>query len=584
LIVITKLTNEGEDKMRRTVGLVITILVVLSFLIACSQPAPTAAPSKPSAPALATAPSAASTAALPQSAVTTAPAATKPAAAAPTTVPAAKIKRGGQARLAVQNDWVSQDPAVTTVDSPSFGMIYEALVFWRPDAKGAWGPTPGMATEWDLKGKTATFKLRKGIKFHDGSDWNATVAKWNLDRLLQPKSVSPDFKEAAESIDIIDEYTIRINLKIPYAPLLSVLSDTQQNYWIASKAHVDKNGAEAHHLNPVGSGPFQFVEWKTGDRVVTKRWDNYWMPGADGKQLPYLDGVLFRWITDDSVRLLEVKSGNIDFTELIQGKDIPGVKSSPDLVYLDGPYNGNMYRVMVGAELDPFAKNYKLRQAGWYAVDREAIANTLGMGAGKASRYMGLPGQIGYDESVPYYWYDKAKAIQLVKDAGFPNGVDITYSVMSREVDRRMGEMFKQMWDEVGIRTTLDVMDRATWMSQFTQSLANQKLQAGSYRNPSVPDPVLTVSGQWWSKATGNPAHQNDSEMDKCLEEAKSNYDDKQRHEIWKRCQTMDFERIAYYATPWYQPWNWVHRKELKGVGANYSTRIWQLREAWLDK
>ncbi len=558
--------------------IVFVVIVALALTVACSPAAPTAAPTTAAKPPAAASPAGpAPTTPAPQPAVAPTPAA-KP------TTPAANIKRGGTIRVAVQNDWVSQDPAVTTVDSPSFGMIFEALVFWRPDDKGTWGPTPGMATEWDLQGKTATFKLRRGIKFHDGSDWNATVAKWNLDRLLQPKSVSPDFKEAAQSIDIVDDYTVRINLKMPYAPLLEVLSDDQQNYWMASKAHVDKNGPEAHHQKPVGSGPFQFAEWKTGDSVATKRWDQYWMQGVDGKPLPYTDGILFRWITDDSVRLLELKSGNIEFTELIQGKDIPGVKASPDLVFLDGPYNGNMYRVLMGADQDPFGKNYKLRQAGWYAVDREAIANTLGLGAGKANRYMILPGQIGYDESVPYYWFDKNKATQLVKDAGFPNGLDVAYSVMSREVDRRQGEMIKQMWDAVGIRTTLEVFDRATWMSKFTQSQANQKLQAGSWRNPSLSDPVLTVQGNWWSKATGNPAHINDADLDKCLDDAKSNYDNKQRHDIMKRCQTMDFERIAYTATPWYQPWNWVHRKELKGVGANYSTRIWGLREAWLDK
>ncbi|MCL4369605.1 MAG: ABC transporter substrate-binding protein [Chloroflexi bacterium] len=553
----------------------LTIIAVLALLVACASSAPTATPAG-SAPA-ATKPAAATAAPKAEPAATSKP-------AAPTAAPAANIKRGGTLRVGVQNDWVGQDPAATTVDSPSFGMMYEAMVFWRPDAKGIWGPTPGLATEWDLQGKTATFKLRKGVKFHDGSDWNAESAKWNLDRLLQPKSVSPDFKEAAQSVDIVDDYTIRINLKIPYAPLLEVLSDDQQNYWMASKAYAEKNGPDALKQHAVGTGPFQFVEWKTGDSVTTKRWDNYWMQGADGKSLPYLDGILFRWISDDSVRLLEIKSGNIEFTELIQGKDIPGVKADPNLIFLDGPYNGNMYRVMLSAESDPFASNYKLRQAAWYAVDREAIANTLGLGAGKASKYMILPGQIGYDESIPYYWYDKAKAAQLVKDAGYPNGVDLTYSVMSREVDRRQGEMIKQMWDAVGIRTTIDVLDRATWMSQFTQSAGNAKLQAGSWRNPSLTDPVLTVQGNWWSKATGNPAHEKDAEIDKCLEEAKTTYDNKQRQDIMKRCQTMDFERVAYYATPWYQPWNWVQRKELKGVGANYSTRIWQFREAWLDK
>lgn len=557
---------------RGTYQMFAVAIAVALLLIACSSSAPTVAPTKPSAPVppAATAPAVSAAA----------PTAAKPAV--PTATPTAKIKRGGVARLGIQNDWTSQDPVVSSVDSPSFQMIYENLVFWRPDSKGIWGPTPGLATEWELKDKTATFKLRKGVKFHDGSEWNAEVAKWNMDRMLLPTSNTVLFKDGVASTDIIDDYTIRINLKVPYGPLLAILSDAEYKYLMVSKAYVDKNGPEAHTRNPVGTGPFQFVEWKTGDSLSTKRWDNYWMQGADGKPLPYLDGVLFRWISDDSVRLLELKAGNLDFTELIQGKDIPSVKTNPELAFIEADYNGNLYRVMLGADSDPFGKNLKLRQATWYALDREALANTLGLGAGRASRYMIIPGQIGYDESVPYYWYDKAKAAQLVKDAGYPNGLDITYSVMSREVDRRQAEMVKQMWDAIGIRTTLEVLERVAWGSKFYQTQGNQKLQAGSWRNVAAAHSVISVNNNWFSKDT-NPAHQNDPEIDKCLEEVKSYYDAKLAHEAMKRCQTLDYERAAYYAMPWYQTWNWAYRKVLKGVGANYDTRIWQLREAWLD-
>ncbi len=553
----------------------LTTAFILILQIACSPAIPTAAPAKATA-----APAAA----------TSAPVATKPAAAATpapaaAATPAAKIKRGGTLRAAIQNDWVTQDPLYNTGTSPTFSTIFEPLDFMRPNSAGNWEPVPGLATEWTLQGTAATFKLRQGVKFHDGTPWDARAAKWNLDRAINdPKSRGLVLKGVAVSADVIDDYTVRLNLKVPYAPLLAELGDGDTLFHLmASPTHVEKNGPEAHVRNPVGTGPFQFTEWKTGDRIIMKKFPDYWMKGADGQSLPYIDGLLYRWISDDSVRLLEVRSGNIDFTELVQGKDIPAVKASPELVFIEGPWCGNQYRVVLGAEDGtPFSKNYKLRQAALYALDREALASTLGLGAGIAGKYMVLPGMLGYDETVPYYWRDVEKAKQLVKDAGYPDGLDVVISVMSREVDQRQAQMFKQMWDAIGIRTTIESEDRAAWTARFVAGAG--KLQVGSMRNSSRTDPDGNVRQFWWSKGTYNPAHFGDPQMDQCLDDAIATYDAKERAARFRKCQVLDYEKFSFYSTVWVQTWNWVQRKELKGAGPFYTTSVWDFRNAWLDK
>jgi peptide/nickel transport system substrate-binding protein len=567
--------------MNARLNVVFVVMLVISLLISCAPAVATVAPTKPAAPAQPAATAAAPAAATkaPAAAATAAPAAaaTKPAA------PAAAIKKGGTITAAIQNDWMGMDPLYANVDSPVFAGVMEGLVHLRPDAKGNWVEVAGLAESWTQQDKTVTFKLRKGVKFHDGTVWDAKAAKWNLDRMIkEPKSRATDFKDAVASVDQVDDATVKLNLNYPFAPLLALLDETGQSGLMVSPTTVEKGGVEAHMRNPVGTGPFSFVEWKDGDRVTHKKNPDYWMKSVDGQQIPYLDQVVYRWISDDSVRLLELKAGNIHFTELVQGKDVPGIKSNPDLVYTEGPWCGNQYRVLFGATGGQFSKNYKLRQAALYAIDRIAAANTLGLGAGAPGRYMVLPGMLGYDETIPSYQLDAAKAKQLVTDAGFPNGLNITMNLMSREVDERQAQMLKQMWDAVGLRTTLEKEDRATWTSRFVTGDGN--ISVGSMRNPSSPDPFLNVSSFWTSKGSYNPAHFGDPEMDKCLQESISTYDSTERAARFKKCLVLDFEKFSYYSTVWVQVWNWVNRKELKGATPFYTTRIWNFREAWLDK
>lgn len=555
--------------MQRSAYITISILAASSFLFACTQPTPTTAPSKSVAPAATSAPAPAA-------------ATTAPAPVAATSAPVAKIKRGGTITTAIQNDWMTQDPLYTTVDPPSFAMIFESLVFYRPDAQGRWGATPGLATEWELKDKTATFKLRRGVKFHDGTVFDAKAAKANIDRMLKdPKSLNTDLKDSAESADIIDDYTVRINLKFPYAPLLAVLAEVDAQYsFIVSPTHLEKNGPEAHVRQPIGTGPFQFVEWKTGDRLTTKRFNDYWQTGADGQKLPYLDGIVYRWITDDSVRMLELRAGNIHFTELIQGKDIPGVKSNPELVFVDGPWCGNNYRLAFNGKQGPFSNNQKLRQAAQYAIDKQNIATVLGMGTGQPLKYLVLPASPAYDESVPFYSLDKNKATQLIKDAGFPNGTEVVLDVISRELDKRQAEMLKQMWDGIGLRTELLVSERVAWTRRAQEAMLHQFV---TMRNPSRAEPGAEMVRFFSGKIPTSYHKYDNPEMEKCLVDVNSTYDEAKRRELFKKCQTIAHED-AVEGFIWVQTWNWVHRKELKGPGPFFTTKLWDFRQAWLDK
>src|SRR5262249_9937163 len=150
----------------------------------------------------------------------------------------------------------------------------------------------------------------------------------------------------------------------PTPSLLEQLNDGRT--YMMSKVAFEKLGADQFGLTPVGTGPFTFVEWKKTDRVILKRNPDYWMKAADGQSLPYLDSIVYRLIIDDSVRILEMKAGSVDFTDLVQGKDVPAVTADQNLAYTEADWVGNTYRLIFNATGGKFFDNPKLRQAALY--------------------------------------------------------------------------------------------------------------------------------------------------------------------------------------------------------------------------
>jgi peptide/nickel transport system substrate-binding protein len=550
--------------LRPTIYLVTTLLIILGLLTACAPAAaPTAVPTKPaSAPALPTV-------------APTKPAAQPAPSGAIAAAPAAKIKRGGTLRVGMQNDWMGFDPPFTQSVFSTAHMVFDGLVRWRADDKGMWGPQPGLATEWELQGKTATFKLRQGVKFQDGTNFDAQVAKWNLDRMIKdPKSRMKSTFDAVDTVEVVDPSTIRLNLKAPMAPLPALLTDGHT--FISSQAAFEKLGLEEFNRNPVGSGPFTMASWKTGDQVTLKRYEKYWEKGADGEPLPYLDSIVYRLLADDTMRALDLKAGNLDFTERLVGKDLPGLKAAPDLVVLEARAGSMSYRLGFNNESGPF-NNVKLRQAVLWAIDRDAIARVLGVGVGEPAYYPLLPGAIGYDESIPKYSLNPAKAKQALSENDTPDGVDVTLIAHNRQLDTQQAQMLKQMLDAVNIRTTLEVGERTSNV---------QKREAGHFQmtalvHTGTVDPDVALAPQLACGAVGNWVRYCSKEFDKCLEEGRSNYDPKQRNEIYKRCQTMLFND-APDTFFWRLPYIYAHNKKVQGF-IQSMTEYFEFRYTWLQ-
>ncbi len=569
----------------------LAFLVVAAILLGCASPAvaPTKPPAETSAPrpgespAAATKPSAppASPGAEGKPATAAAPAAPQPSPTQP------KIKRGGTIRTALLSTYDTMDTKLSSLGtSPMTAMMFESLLRLEiVDPVGKFEPKPELAESWNLADpQTLVLKLRKGVKFHDGSTLDAEAIKYNIERMIgHPKSTSKLMGDEIASVEVIDPSTVKLNLKQPSAVILA----KQTLAWggtgsagtaIMSKAAYDKWGDDAG-LHPAGTGPMQLDEWRRDDRVVLKRFEGYWKMGADGKPLPYADRMEERFMPDPAVSLLEMKAGNMELIEEIEGKDIAAIKATPALVYKELPWGGNYYfTVALNPNTGPFANNLKLRQAMFYAIDRESMAKVLTFGVGFPLHYMfWTKGQLGYDESLPKYGYDVQKAKQLLSEAGYPNGLDITLDHISRAEDSRVAQVAKDMWDKVGIRTTISAMERLAFVDK-TRKACNFEANFGRMGSSVDPDGhsrLVVTNG------SGNYSCANIPEIDKCMAEGRSTYEPEKRHEIYKRCITLMYEN-AIQTTGYTRPYNWVHAKYLMGIRPQWT--LPDLKEAWLDK
>lgn len=342
------------------------------------------------------------------------------------------VKRGGTLVVARKDGPAGFDPVMPeSKDHMAELSMYEALVRNDTDLKeGKSEITPGLAEAWErVDPKTIVFKLRKGVKFHDGSDFNAEVAKWNLERMWKdPKSAGARLAATFASVDVVDPYTLRISYKAPSAHQLLDLTNSTGGVGSAapsmvSKAQMENVGEAAFATSkPSGTGPMKVVEWKSDDFITLMKFDNYWRKGADGKPLAYLDGMKNRAIPDTAVQLVEMKAGTVHVSggRSLTPDDLKTIGTSPDLRTILISWSPQRYYIGFNQEKEPFGKNLKLRQAAQYALDRETFAKVLAPGSGSLSYWLGwIPAWIGYDETLPRYEFNPDKAKALVKEAGY---------------------------------------------------------------------------------------------------------------------------------------------------------------------
>ncbi|MCB0112588.1 MAG: ABC transporter substrate-binding protein, partial [Caldilineaceae bacterium] len=361
---------------------------------------------------------------------------------------------GGTLTVALDGEIDTIDPhvSVTIVGFQVYTQIFEGLVIVNPTLDGV---EPLLAESWEQTDDvTYVFTLRQGVTFHDGSDFNAEDVVYSYDRVMDEDFGSPRRADLLpiESVTAVDDYTVEFKLKQPFAPFLTKLE-------VLRIVPADAENDPA--TNPVGTGPFKFVEWITGQRIELAKNENYWQEGR-----PYLDSVVFRPIPEPSTRVVELQTGSVDMLNSVPSKDVVALDEDPNI---------DVYRVMgvvrdhIGFNMDSplIADNPNLRKAIGWAINRQAIVDAIMYGYAVPAQVAIPTSHWAYNPAVEgAFGYDLAKAKEYY-DAADPKPESITVKVSPTYPDEvKMAELLQQDLAQIGLDLQIEQLEWSTWIQQ----------------------------------------------------------------------------------------------------------------------
>lgn len=347
----------------------------------------------------------------------------------------------------------------------------------RIDKTGKPGPWLATGYETDSDSKTITLILRKGVKFHDGTDFNAEAVKWNLEQCVSAKTTGT---HSFKSIDKIDDYTIRIQLTEWDSTLTGVLA--QNVGMMISPTAYKKNGQEWCTSHPVGTGPFELVSWQKDTKTTYKKFDGYWQKGK-----PYLDGIEWTPIIDTLTRELSFRNGESELMLTQEAKGIANLKKDGYSVVRALPGSGAWNLLPDSANPNsPFA-DVRVRRAAQYAIDTKAIVDAIFYGEAEVTNQYTYKGHWAYNPSIEGYPYNPTKAKQLLAEAGYPNGFKTKSMYINNPTNDQVNSAVQGFLKEVGIDVQLDPTQAGRWFQAGVQGGDWEGfIYTGPFPNPDV--------------------------------------------------------------------------------------------------
>ena len=469
----------------------LVILLVSAFILAgCGSETPPAA-TQPAA----TTPAATQSTAPATNPAITSPTASQPPVSSPTaTQPIAEGKTyGGTMRyITASGPGAPFGVAWLSTGASSFGMQFSMEPLLRGKIDGS--QEPFLAESWDIDTKepSITFHLRKGVKFHDGTDFNAQAVKWNLDKTASQGSTNIGSTTNWKSVDIVDDYTVKITLKTWQNTATNPFSNSI--VFMSSPTAFETKGQEWSNWNMVGTGAFLQKEFQRDVKMTYTRNNNYWDPGK-----PYLDGIDYLFVPDAMTAEALFKSGGGDilqsYSDLMTSRmvqagyniiSIPGMGSSliPDSKNPESPWS-----------------NVKVRLAAEYAIDKEAIAKAFGYGSWEVLTQAFPKSSPAYDPALEPRKYDVAKAKQLLAEAGYPNGLKTNMYVSPFGTSADIVGAIQAYLKTVGITVEL----------QYPQAGAWSGMMMGTWQNGVLfgPGPMaLNPIASWVNYSSGTAWYQ----------------------------------------------------------------------------
>jgi peptide/nickel transport system substrate-binding protein len=477
-------------------------------------------------------------------------------------------------------DSVCLDP-INATDGESFRatrQVMDTLLRFKPES---FDLAPALATEIPTAedgGRTYTVKLREGVKFHDGTEFNADAVKFNFDRWRDSKNPyhkggganSSNFAyysgqfggfdddSVIESVDVVDEYTVRFNLKEPQGPFIRNL--TMSPFAIASPTAIKKN-VDNFWQEPVGTGPYKFVNWEKNSQIRVEAVKDWWgtdLPESQGYGGPHMKEVVIKTIPDNTQRVAALTGNQLNGADGLVPDDVPTVEEQQGFEVIYRPPNTIGYLAM-NNEKPPF-DDPQVRQAFNYAINIPQIVESVLRGQGEvASNYFPSLLQF-FNKSIEPYPYDPDKAKQMLKDAGAANfKTELWYMPIPRPYmpdAKSIAQVMQQNLEKVGVSAKLVTYEWATYLTK-TSSGEHPTCLLGWTGDNGDPDNFLNVllnSATATPQNAQNVAYYKNPEVDKLLLKAQTTVNESVRQDAYYKAQEIMHEDAPWvpiaYVTP----------------------------------
>jgi peptide/nickel transport system substrate-binding protein len=481
---------------------------------------------------------------------------------------AAEPKKGGSVSITMESDLPTLDPlGLASFNDRNAGLLlYDTLL--DIDAKG--NIVPNIAERIDASEDVMSFKLtlRNGVKFSDGTPYDAAAVVKNFQRIMDPKNRCRCVSDLAtiDTVQAAGPLEIVIKMKTPSAHFPATLADVAG--MVASPTAVEKYGADFGN-HGIGAGPFKLKEWRRGNQVIFERNPDYWR-----KPQPYLDEVVLRPMPDEQTRYASLKAGNLDIVTNAAARDRVDAAAEKKFQILNpGSLATSFIQINMGS---PDVSDVRVRQALALALDRVALNRALNRGLYKIANTPFGTGLFPHEAVDGYPGYDVAKAKKLVEEYGKP--IKIKLSINASPVNALAGQALQQMWKKIGVETEIIPLEQV----QLVRAAAARDYQVMLYRWAGGADPDKNVHQFFHSKGTVNRVAMNNPEMDKLLDAARATTNQPERLKIYRQINNLLAKELPYLFL-WYFDNVAIANPAVKGI-TPIPDGLLRMNAAWKDK
>lgn len=478
-------------------------------------------------------------------------------------------QQGGTLTVALDSDVIGIDPhgASAGVDRNVYTSVFNALVTTDENLD----IVPELAESWETPDdRTYVFKLREGVEFHDGTAFNAEAVKWNFDWILNPDNASPRRPELSdiEEVTAIDDYTVEIKLTQPFAPFLATITD-RAGYMVSPAAR--EQYGEDFTRNPVGTGPFKFVEHVRDDHITFERFEDYWEEG-----LPLLDRIVYRPIPDATAALTNIKTGTVDFIYRVDPKDVQDIEATMGISYLEGPSVGYQ-GLWINTANGPLA-NKSLREAVTHALNREVLLSVAYRGVGQIANGPVPPTSWAYDPEVPVPQYDPELARQKLAEGGQPNGFQMVLKVANNPLGQLVSQLVQAQLAEVGIQVQVQTLE----FGALLQAGERNDFDVLSLGWSGRVDPDGNIEPIFHTQGAFNYGRYENPEVDRLIEEGRQATDRAERTRIYQQLTEIINDDVAYVFT-YFEPRSFAKADPVHGFQVT-PDGLMRFKQTWLDR